>query len=581
MTLIGVSFDYEKAARSIAGWVDRKCAGQAGNTVFINFSYKLTPYLPGDLGFIYYRDYISQEEELELSTQAYQAAGEFAGYVAGQSNSGNTMVSAMYHHLASDLFKFFILKRELVRLKGKHGQVVAIVDDPFINKLNYILLKGFYLKTYCMRDRLYRDEQRTLGRFSPYREPANRGAGAQTFVLILVDDSGSQVNTTSAIRIIKEFIDAGAEPVVLTGSPPALDTLKSCCENIFLLPVHPLTARGGALQSGFKKLPPVIDEFTRSRRDFVWDIFNFTMKPKLYDMFTRAVLLENVIDYLSARFAFKVALAINEGNYVPAGGISYLRSKGIPTVGVATILHKTYHPENSFWPADHHLVYGEQAVEAITRWGVPRESIAVVGSEHYDRCVRRNKEVDRQYIRDMFPNVGKRKLVVVATEARPRQMIEIEPSVRSLAAIPSVYTILKLHPDDKRAEFARMLDRLGDPPNVEIAERMDVQALLNACDLLVAMFSNLIVEAGVMGTISLVHNYSGTPCYLDFVDEGLCFGAFSEEEFERLAGLLLFDEVMRSEAIKKLSRISRFNGPNDGNSAKRVIEYALNLVAGV
>jgi hypothetical protein len=110
-----------------------------------------------------------------------------------------------------------------------------------------------------------------------------------------------------------------------------------------------------------------------------------------------------------------------------------------------------------------------------------------------------------------------------------------------------------------------------------IGKELETLPLLHTADLLISMYSNVIIEAGVMGTLSLVYNFSGTPCPMDFVKEGLCFGAYSIDEFEKLAIGLLEDEKLRSEAYNKLKQISRFNGPNDGHAIKRMVDFILGL----
>ncbi|MBF0553697.1 MAG: hypothetical protein HQK96_03985 [Nitrospirae bacterium] len=209
--------------------------------------------------------------------------------------------------------------------------------------------------------------------------------------------------------------------------------------------------------------------------------------------------------------------------------------------------------------------------------GIKNENIHVVGSEHFDRGFRRDIDSDKNYVYGLFPQAYGKKLVIVATESRARQMIEIEPSVMLLSKMEGVLTIIKLHPGDNPDEFEQLLVHLGHPKNVVIAQKVDVLALVHICDLLITRGSNLIIEAGVMGIPSLVYNFTGAPCPMDFVAEGLCFGSYSPEEFDKMVRLLLFDATSRTEALKKLSSISRFNGPNDGKSSERIARFVKKL----
>lgn len=573
--ILGAGFNYERAAKIIARKVNRYKVLFRQDFNLINLSYPIESYLGKNQGFVYYRDYISSQEELVLFGEAYERTRLLSDSVLKKIPSVKTMISAMYHTFASELFKLTTLCYGADR--QSKTRVIAIIDAPFIN--NYIIraFKLYQVLRNLRNKKNYKNEQEILGWSSPFYQNAWTKKQGKMPILLLIDDSGSWINLTSAIAVIQQLIAGGAEPVVLTGNYLTRDALKSHCKYVYLMPSELSPEAYLLYKQQYASVENAFLRFFQENNDVVWKIYSLIIMPMLALMLKRSMSLEASIDALYNRYKFKVALSFNEGNYVPAGGISYLKSRGIETVGIASVLYKTDHPESSYWPAKYHLVYGDQVIKPMVRSGIELNNIRVVGSEHYDRCIRRNIDNDKSIINSQFPHALGKKLVVVATEARPRQMIEIEPSVKCLSEFPDVYIIIKLHPDDHRYEFEQMLKRLNCPDNVVIVDKTDLHALLNVGELLITMGSNLILEAAVMGTLTLVHNFSNAPCFIDFVNEGLCFGAYSVEEFRKKAYLLLYDPVVQSNARKKLTAISKFNGPNDGRSSQRIANFAIEL----
>jgi hypothetical protein len=95
--------------------------------------------------------------------------------------------------------------------------------------------------------------------------------------------------------------------------------------------------------------------------------------------------------------------------------------------------------------------------------------------------------------------------------------------------------------------------------------------LLHAADLLVAVLSNIIVNAALMGTPTLVCDFVGHRGPLDFVKEGLSLGCFDAAELPAMLRALLPGGERREEALSLLRRgIARFSKPSDGLCAQRV-----------
>jgi hypothetical protein len=141
-----------------------------------------------------------------------------------------------------------------------------------------------------------------------------------------------------------------------------------------------------------------------------------------------------------------------------------------------------------------------------------------------------------------------------------------------------VAVVLKAHPSDSLQFYESFVGSLGNPENIRVVQNCNLSALLHSADLLMAILSNVIVTAAALGTPTLVCDFSGKSKVVNFVAEGLCEGCYDPEQISDSVRRLLFDDVFRAKALDRLAlRVSRFNGPNDGNSHKRIASFVQSL----
>jgi predicted glycosyltransferase len=162
----------------------------------------------------------------------------------------------------------------------------------------------------------------------------------------------------------------------------------------------------------------------------------------------------------------------------------------------------------------------------------------------------------------------------------PQPLVELEPVLRVLGEMPDVHVVLKVHPSDSLSFYQDFVQNLPCADNIEVVKDCEVQALLHTADLLVCIISNMIVMAAILGTPTLVCDFSGKRRPLDFVAEGLSFGCFSQSEIAPMVRRLLFDPAAAQEWRQmRRTALRGFNGPNDGQSHSRVVDLVM-AVAG-
>lgn len=405
------------------------------------------------------------------------------------------------------------------------------------------------------------------------RVSEGRKGSSQPTVLIPVEDSGTGANLRAALAILEEVLRRRNDAIVLTNSEPVLSALEQMRQrwNLRRMVLMRRTSPWlnlSRLQQELDRLLPGQSDLSGSR----------VVSQLPVDLTGMAIVMDtrDWLGILCSEVRLETVIAVGEGNVLHT--LEIAGRMGLPTCGVWPILISDY-PANRRWPARMHLLYGRQGVDVLRRAGAAADTLQSVGTEHFDACVRRSrrKQSDRNELLRTFPGAKGKPVIVLATEARVDQMLEFGPAMEDLAAQEDLFTIVKLHPDDAEAPFRALWRRLGRPDNMVVVKRADMQMLANACDLLISLQSNVMIEAAAMGVPSLAVNFSGVPCHLDLVAEGICLGCREREDLVTTVRDMLPGGRLRDQALEKLRAIHRFNGPNDGRSVIRIVDIALNL----
>ncbi len=406
--------------------------------------------------------------------------------------------------------------------------------------------------------------------------PANESKTGRT-ILALVEDSGTGVNMKSAKAIIELLGASGVNVALYTSSPFVRKSFPDSCEWRINLGLKQAVMTKFRSIIGVISLNRLIGHFIieQERPLFLESVFRALVKSSL-GSFKYSIQSSSVLDLAIKRYGIKTAVAVGETNMVNA--MERLGNHCVTCAGVFPILVSD-HPTYKLWLADHHLVYGGQARDVLVSAGVAPTRITCVGSEHYDQSMRKKglKDESREYINEKLPMTKGKRYFVLATENRSNQMAEIGPVMESVSRTDDLFLIVKLHPYDMEGEFTKEWKRIGSPANVIIVKNIDVSSLINVCEAVITMQSNLIIEAAMMGVPSIIIRFTeSNPYMLDFVEEGVGIGASSADEcIEKMRGLLN-DPELQAEAMEKIKKAgARFNDPADGKSAERIVDAVL------
>ncbi len=404
------------------------------------------------------------------------------------------------------------------------------------------------------------------------------GPGGRHF-LIAVQEGVAAINSPSAFAVAREMVKNGDVPVLLTHNR----TIRQQAEDAGIAVLFPLDVGPGIVRwrwwRFFRRCHLQLDVLAGAHAQNVQAASGLAPSICLAAL-RREVPLWcalhasgwNMLErYHLEEGAFAAGLLINEGTPASGQALAFLEQKGVAACGYWPALLGN-RPDCDHFPAPLHLVYGEQLAGHMRDLGMDASSIRCVGSVNYDRSVGRDPKRDRATVRrEILPEwSGTRPLVVVASEALARPFEELGPVFAELAGL-DVEIVLKLHPADSRERFAAYLDQRGLAARVRLVERCDLDALLHCADLLICVLSNIIVNAAILGTPTLVCDFSNKRKPMDFTAHGLCLGCFEAALLpDRIAGMLPGGKYRETAVDMLRSGLKAFNSPCDGNSARRV-----------
>lgn len=422
--------------------------------------------------------------------------------------------------------------------------------------------------------------RRTFTYSLPLHDPEYRKGPKRLYVLLT--DGAPLINTRSCLKLCHGLQEAGIDHTVLSNNATAVAMLRETGVDAHQIACTPCGWRG------------IIDHLCGLATHHAFDDYRRALPADDFKHHVLDVCLQHADTWSAICSTFRREIQRAFEAAPPAAFITLGESHLMNMVAqdVARPWNPTWFawnhiltfpiPGNLFFPADRHLFYGQQGVDTYLAAGGDPAHATIVGSPTYDSSVDRDPAKDRDETRRALPAWdGVRPLVVIGTENREGQDYEVAPTMESLAAVDGITVVIKLHPEDSMEHYTAMARRV-DPAGekVLVVGRCDLDALLHTAEALVTMYSNIIVNAASVGTPTIVYDFRDTP-RLAFDAEGVSLFADTPEKVASHVRRLLEDATFRTQTVEAATRnITRFIGPGDGQSVRRVVGILRDHLAG-
>lgn len=261
------------------------------------------------------------------------------------------------------------------------------------------------------------------------------------------------------------------------------------------------------------------------------------------------------------------------------------RALGIPTLDLQAFFispHPRYHASM----AD---IYGGLTEDQLAVYAAKappkRQAIKRIGSLMIGEQLARVRDMTVQQARAAQGVFNKRPVIVFGAQhgqgAEGDEIIRM--IVRAANTVDNSLLIVKLHPRTpiEAVDVIQAMVRAEATGDVMVQREGDVYALMKAADLVVTQFSNVGLEAAVMGRAVLSINLTGSDYVVDLARLGVALRATSEADVVVKLHALLSDEGCRAELRTKreayFDKNPELRDLTAGETVEDIVRGALNL----
>jgi hypothetical protein len=240
--------------------------------------------------------------------------------------------------------------------------------------------------------------------------------------------------------------------------------------------------------------------------------------------------------------------------------------------------------ETPFCPIpDKTAVFGPYYYDILTKASAyPMDSVVVTGQPRYDILAKAHKVYDRErFCRKLNLNPSK-KIALVVTENLPLSdgKMFLRTVLKALREYKDLQIVLKPHPTE-RGEWYKQLVKDEKVEATILSKDADTYEALYACDLFVASFSTLILEAILLGKLGVtMHIGKGrdpTPYFKD-----VTLRVYREEDLAPAIKRLLYDEGVKCKLKLARGKFVREHAyEQDGKATERVANLIEQMMKGI
>jgi len=231
---------------------------------------------------------------------------------------------------------------------------------------------------------------------------------------------------------------------------------------------------------------------------------NRSQVRRFFDELTQTAIMAPALQALLRDWAPEVLLMPQH----PALEWKFLQSEarrlGLPTLGLQlfALNRDRWRPTLD---VDHFLCIDDYSRDTVGETAAfPPERCSVIGAARWDELIARARGFDREEERAALALGAEEKLVLLATQ--PLDMEEnhalIALTIEALSTVPQARLVVKLHPaenDGRLAAFARQAAASPLAERTLVTREHDTYRLLAATDLVINVFSNVGIEAAILG----------------------------------------------------------------------------------
>jgi hypothetical protein len=317
----------------------------------------------------------------------------------------------------------------------------------------------------------------------------------------------------------------------------------------------------------------------------------FLLKMLKNHIGTSLFLISEILFFINALTLIRPKVILTSCEYCKMGraAVAIGNKENLPTIalqhGIITHRHEGYifskSETNSIIDAvnsrplpRYTLLYGPGYRDIlINNSNYPKNSLIITGQPRYDYLY----EISQSFDNDKFLKEKNLKHPLIIWISQPgHTKAENKKNIdcfMNLLDSMQLNLFIKPHPGETDLSVYKPLTQRR---NVVLSKDIDLYKLLNACDLIITKNSTAAMEAAALNKPIIVLNLSGEPDVIDYVEEGIAQGVYSEKELPiAVKSLLENDDLL---CRQRDSYVKNYLYKIDGKSSKRVARFIKNLL---
>lgn len=325
----------------------------------------------------------------------------------------------------------------------------------------------------------------------------------------------------------------------------------------------------------------------------IWEFAESNLKEIFYRKFVEGIKYVELMEKIFEIEKPDIFISTDEGSVYSRASYAAAKIVGIPSLNIQNGYIGEYHAARTHLPdeiggdltpshcpiPDVSAVYGEFDRKNLIDIGhYSPKKVVVTGDPRYDMIKNIDKILKKEDVFEKLNLDPKKKTIVVATQPWSRQESEliINSVFNAMKNIPEAQLIVKPHRFDI---YSSLYEKLAKENGVDatIIKDIDIFELLYICDILIAKYSSVALEAVAFDKPVISINLTGMDS-VPYTREGIVVGV-DEAEDVALAIKNIFENKKVGEELREKRKefVSYYAHKIDGKSMERILNLIKKL----
>ncbi|PIN86283.1 hypothetical protein COV19_05740 [Candidatus Woesearchaeota archaeon CG10_big_fil_rev_8_21_14_0_10_44_13] len=315
----------------------------------------------------------------------------------------------------------------------------------------------------------------------------------------------------------------------------------------------------------------------RYRKIGLWDI----LRPRLRFLFLRrfaqvSEYIETTRHMISVKKPSIIVIANDTSTY---GRVAAAVS-GMESVPNLLVQHGAVADEPKYNRifADDMAVEGPEVRRFFIEKGLPENKFMVTGQPRYDVLARREGIPGRDEMCSKLGIDGKKKVIVLATQVPECNEKVVRAVYDAVKGMQDCFLVVKLHPAERTDRMYQDLRKETGIKNIVIGKDIHLYGLLNACELMITVFSTTALEAMMLDRPVITINLTGEPDMMPYASSGAALGVYKADDLKDAIEKVMHDRKTKEALDKNREKfVYGLVYKMDGKASERVYSLMKNL----